>query len=106
MGHARPFAFEADYAPAEGISSFLCGTPPVLSLAALEVGVDLALEADMGEVRRKSMRLGHLFQQLMEELLPHGFSLASPPDSEQRASQICFSHPEAYAIIQVGSPSE
>jgi kynureninase len=37
FGHASPFAFEASYSPAPGIQRFLCGTPPILSLAALEV---------------------------------------------------------------------
>src|SRR3546814_13458452 len=46
FGHARPFAFEEDYDPAAGIERFQCGTPPVLGLAALEIGVDLMLEAD------------------------------------------------------------
>src|SRR3546814_15667858 len=58
FGHARPFAFEEDYDPAAGIERFQCGTPPVLGLAALEVGVDLILEADMAQVRRKSLAPG------------------------------------------------
>ena len=38
FGHAHPFAFEPSYVPAEGAQQFQCGTPPILSLAALEVG--------------------------------------------------------------------
>ncbi|HZV84836.1 MAG TPA: aminotransferase class V-fold PLP-dependent enzyme, partial [Brevundimonas sp.] len=30
MGHARPFDFVDEYAPAPGIARWLCGTPPVL----------------------------------------------------------------------------
>ena len=40
LGHAAPFEFAPDYRPAAGIARFLCGTPPVLSLVALECGVD------------------------------------------------------------------
>ena len=37
FGHARPFAFEPSFDKASGIQSFQCGTPPIISLAALEV---------------------------------------------------------------------
>jgi kynureninase len=101
FGHARRFEFEEDYSPAAGIERFLCGTPPVLGLAALECGVDLMLEADMGEMRRKSMRMGELFAQLMEPLCEaYGFALASPRDPAMRGSQIAYSHPQGNEIIQ------
>src|SRR3546814_15285658 len=85
FGHARPFSFEEDYDPAPGIERFLCGTPPVLGLAALEAGVDLLLEADMGELRRKSLALGDLFMERMEPLCArYGFTLVSERDPARR----------------------
>ncbi len=36
LGHAQPFAFAPHYQPAKGIQRFICGTPPVLSMAALD----------------------------------------------------------------------
>src|SRR3546814_5046723 len=76
FGHARPFSFEEDYDPAPGIERFLCGTPPVLGLAALETGVDLLLEADRTELRRKSLALGDLFMEHMAPLCARsGFTL-------------------------------
>ncbi|MCW3836933.1 kynureninase [Sphingomonas canadensis] len=101
FGHARPFDFDEDYAPAPGIERFLCGTPQVLGLTALECGVDLMLEADMAEVRRKSLRLGELFVEAMAPLCrDHGFALASPADADRRGSQVAYSHPQGYAMIQ------
>ncbi|ANY21001.1 Kynureninase [Tsuneonella dongtanensis] len=101
FGHARPFDFEDRYEPAPGITRFLAGTPPILGLAALEVGVDLMLEADMAEVRAKSIAMGSLFTALMEPLCAaHGFALASPSDPNQRGSQVSYSHPNAYPIVQ------
>ena len=37
FGHAAPFNFATQYRPAGDIRQFLCSTPPVISLAALEV---------------------------------------------------------------------
>jgi kynureninase len=101
LGHAAPFAFESGYRPASGIAKTLVGTPPILSLAALEVGVDLMLEADLAELRRKSIALAELFRERVEQrCASHGLTLASPRDPAQRGSQICFAHAEGYAIMQ------
>ena len=101
FGHARPFAFEEDYAPASGIERFLCGTPSVLGLTALECGVDLFLRADMREIRRKSLRLGQLFIERMEaRCAEFGFELISPREPDLRGSQIAYAHPQGYEIMQ------
>ncbi|ALH80925.1 kynureninase [Sphingopyxis macrogoltabida] len=101
FGHARPFAFEEDYDPAAGIERFQCGTPPVLGLAALEVGVDLLLEADMAELRRKSLALGDLFIERMAPLCDaYGFTLASVAEHAARGSQVAYAHPQGYQIVQ------
>ncbi|MFO1057281.1 MAG: kynureninase [Dongiaceae bacterium] len=101
LGHDRPFAFESGYAPGAGIRRNLVGTPPMLSLAALECGVDLMLEADMAAIRAKSMALGDLFIALVEQELPGaGLALAAPREAALRGSQVSFRHPEGYAIVQ------
>jgi kynureninase len=101
MGHARPFAFVPNYAPAEGVARYLCGTPAMLSLAALECGVDLLLEADMSRIREKSLALTSLFIELVQSRLRRfGLELATPRDSAIRGSQVSFRHPEGYAIMQ------
>lgn len=101
FGHARPFSFEEDYDPAPGIERFLCGTPPVLGLAALEAGIDLFLEADMKEVRRKSLALGDMFMELMTPLCArYGFELVSEQLPALRGSQVSYAHPKGYQIVQ------
>lgn len=37
FGHKAPFDFAKGYKPAGDIRQYLCSTPPVISLAALEV---------------------------------------------------------------------
>ena len=101
LGHAEPFAFDSTYRPAHGIARAVVGTPPVLSLAALEAGVDLMLQAPMAELRAKSVRLVDLFMALVaQECRDDGFSLLTPADAAQRGSQVSFAHPAGYAIMQ------
>jgi kynureninase len=106
MGHAAPFDFSSDYRPAAGISRYLCGTPPVLSMAALECGVDTVLAAaplgGMAALRAKSLALTRLFITLVEaRCAGHGLTLVTPRDDAQRGSQVCLSHPHAaYPMVQ------
>ncbi len=106
IGHAAPFEFTPGYRPAPGIRRYLCGTPPVLSLAALECGVDTVLAAEpfggMAALRAKSLALTRAFAELVEaRCAGHGLTLASPRDDAQRGSQVCVAHPShGYAMVQ------
>ena len=100
LGHAAPFAFEPGYRPAAGIARATVGTPPILSLAALDAGVDTALAADIEAVRAKSLRLAECLVALVEQACPGEFGVASPADPARRGSQASFTHPHAYAIMQ------
>ena len=101
MGHAAAFDFAGEYRPAAGVERFLCGTPPILGLLALEVGVDLALEADPGAVAAKSGRLWDLFAAQVEARCgAHGFALLTRRDAARRGSHIAYAHPEGYRIMQ------
>jgi kynureninase len=101
LGHARPFEFSDRYEPAPGIDRFRCSSPSILGLAALECGLDIHLDADMGEIRRKSVALCELFiEQVEARVGGNGFSLASPRDSARRGSQVAFRHEQGYAIVQ------
>ena len=100
-GHARPFAFEKHYAAGEGIRRFLCGTQPILSLRALKGALDVWDEVDMKALREKSIRLTDLFIALVEAKCgAYGLALESPRDGTKRGSQVSFSHPHAYEIMQ------
>ncbi len=98
MGHAAPFDFTDDYRPAPGIDRFLCGTPSVLSLTALEAGVDIALDAPMDAIAAKAKRLIGLFITEVEALCP-ALNLISPRHGP-RGSHVSFAHPEGYRIMQ------
>jgi kynureninase len=106
MGHAAPFAFVPDYRPAPGIARYLCGTPPVLSLAALECGIDSVLAAaplgGIAALRAKSIALTERFIELVEtRCAGHGLELVTPRAAAERGSQVCLARSEGgYAIVQ------
>lgn len=105
-GHAAPFEFTPDYRPAPGITRFLCGTQPILSLTALECGLDTVLAAEpmggMAALRAKSLALTDMFIDLVEtRCAGNGLGLATPRDVSKRGSQVCLTRSEgAYAIVQ------
>lgn len=99
FGHAAPFAFTDDYAPAPGIERMLCGTSPVLGLAALEVGVDLIAGIGVERLYAKSQALSEFMLECLT-MLGVGLDLVSPKDSAARGSHLSFRHPDAYAISQ------
>lgn len=99
MGHAEPFAFTDDYRPAPGVDRFLVGTPPMLSLGALESGVESFEGADMGALWAKSIALFDLFADLVQAHCPE-LDCISPRDPERRGSHISFRHPHAFELCQ------
>ncbi len=101
MGQRNLFAFGAAYEAEAGLRHFLSGSPPVLSMAAIEPGVDLLLEAGMGPLRAKSLALSDMLIALFEErLAPLGYRLQTPRDAVWRGSHVSLGHDEAWRIDQ------
>lgn len=101
MGHAAPFAFTDDYVPAPGIARFLAGTPPMLSLLALESGVESFEGVDMEAAWAKSVALFDLFAALVEQRCAgHGLECISPRLPGARGSHISYRHAHAFEICQ------
>ena len=99
IGQSQPFAFGLDYTPTEGMRRFLTGTPSVISLALIESGVELLLQAGMDKLRRKSVLQTEYLISLWEQLLqPLGYTLNSPIHADQRGSHISLGHAEGLRI--------
>ena len=113
-GHATPFEFTPDYRPAPGVNRYLCGTQPIINMAALDCGLDVYMEAEafggMAALRVKSLALTDLFIALVEERCAgFGIGLATPRAHDQRGSQVCLTREHglglgdssgAFAIVQ------
>jgi kynureninase len=100
LGHAEPFAFADAYVPAPGVDRFLCGTPPILSLAALDAALDAWEGIDLRAARAWSSSLGDFFIALAErELVPAGVEVASPRAAARRGGQVSLRHPRAGELV-------
>lgn len=101
FGHHSPFDFRLGYEPAEGVNCFLVGTPPIISLLAMESAIDLILEAGIERIRRKSVQLTSYLVYLVDTVLAQfGFILGSPREPARRGSHVSVRHPEGYRINQ------
>jgi kynureninase len=100
-GHANPFAMAPDFAPCDGIGRALCGTQPIVSLAMVECGLDVFEQTTMDAIRAKSLALTDLFISLVEaRCASHPLVLVTPRTHAQRGSQVSFTHPHGYAVMQ------
>ena len=101
MGHARPFDYVDDYVPAGGIDRWLCGTPPILSLTALNAALDVFDGVEMGAARARAGALGDLFIERIEaRCIGKGLELASPREAAARGGHVAFRHLHGWAVIQ------
>lgn len=101
FGAARPFDFTSEFQAHDSISKFTVGTPPVLSLAAIEPGVDLTLEAGISYLRERSIALSSYFvEHVLQDLTALGYRVYSPQDPQLRGSHVSLWHEHAWPITQ------
>lgn len=99
FGQDRPFDFGLDYSPAPGIARFLAGTPPILSMSAIEPGLDMIVEAGLDIIKAKSVKLTEYMIALWESDLQRlGFRLQTPRDPAIRGSHVSLGHDEGWRI--------
>jgi kynureninase len=93
------------------MARFLCGTPPVISMAVLDAALDVFDAAHtlggMTALRAKSLALGDLFMDLVQQRCAGlGLGIATPREHGRRGSQVSLTHQDsdaphsAYAIVQ------
>ncbi|GIG30513.1 kynureninase [Cellulomonas marina] len=97
--HARPFAMAPDHEPADGAARLRIGTPPVLSLLALEAALRAFDGVPVEAVRARSLSLTRFLRRCVAALVP-GAAFVSPDDDDRRGSQVGVRHPDAYGVVQ------
>lgn len=100
FGHAAPFQFVDDYAPAAGIDRFQCGTPQVLGMRALDASLTVLDGVRPRDLQDKAQLLGQIF---LERVLAKGdasLRLLSPREAHTRGGHVSFGHDDGYAIVQ------
>ena len=101
FAHQDPFAFTPDYQPDKTIKQYLCGTPPILSLVALDEALTVFADIDMTALHAKSQALSSYFIFLMEQKCSdYGLTLITPKTANSRGSQVAYTAPHGgYAIV-------
>jgi kynureninase len=101
LGHDNPFLFDAEYRRAPGMRGWMSGSPPVLAIGALAVGIELQLEAGAQAIGEKAGLLTEAFiRRAHARLDPLGFEVATPPSPERRGAQVSLRHGEGLAIVR------
>ena len=98
-GHARPFAMETSHHLADGIRRARVGTPPMLSLLALEAALSVFDGLTVTAVRERSVSLTTFLIACVDALVPE-VEVVSPRISAHRGSHVSLRHEAAYGIVQ------
>ncbi len=101
LGHDNPFLFDSEYRRAPGIRGWMSGSPPVLAIGALEVGVDIQLEAGAHAVGQKAAMLTEVFiRRAHARLDALGFEVATPASPDRRGAQVSLRHDDGLAVVR------
>lgn len=101
QGHAAPFDLDATYVAAPGIARTRIGTPPIVSMLALEAALDVWDDVDLGVLRTKSLALTDLVLDYAERHLhDHGVEAVTPREHDRRGSHVSLRMPHAYEVTQ------
>jgi len=99
LGHQAPFDFAAGYQPADSIEAMRTGTPPILSMAALDAALEVFADVDLAAVKAKADRLFDIFTSILATRCPK-LELLTPTEQNARGTQVSLRFPDAYPVMQ------
>ncbi len=103
-GHASPFTMSGTYRPASGIDRARAGSPPLLSLLALEAAIQAGFGSgggalDIGLVRTASLSLTGFMIECVRHLLPD-VGIATPSEPTRRGAQVALRVPDGPSFVR------
>jgi kynureninase len=102
FGHQKPFEFNLEYDQEISINRFANGTPSIISMAALEIGLRVSLQAGISTIAKKNKRqIQFLIEAVKKELLALDFELICPDSMDRIGGHLSIAHPQAKAIVEV-----
>ncbi|MHA6784086.1 aminotransferase class V-fold PLP-dependent enzyme [Pseudonocardia saturnea] len=99
IGHAEPFEMREVYRPAGNADRARIGTPPILSMVALESALGSFDGITIEQIRRRGLSLSDHFFRCVDELLPADVEIATPRDPERRGGHVAVRHPRAAELV-------
>lgn len=99
QAHARPFQLDPVHVPADGIARMRRGTPPMISVLALEAALSAYDGVPPATARAVSMSLTSFFVECLAALAPD-VELAGPRDPARRGSHVALRHPQGYGLAR------
>lgn len=95
------FQLNHQHEHAHDVDGWLTGTPPMLSMSALEGVMNIFKEAGMDKIREKSLKITAYLMYLIDQRLSrHGFAVGNPREDARRGGHVALEHDEAYRICQ------
>ena len=76
------------FEPADGAEAWVLSNPPILAMAPLRVSLDLFQRAGMTALRRKSVALTGLLEQMIRSELNGLVEIMTPTEPERRGCQL------------------
>ena len=101
QGHRTPFRLQSAYVAAPSIERARIGTPPLLSMVALDAALNVFDDVSLSALRAKSLQLTRYVIDFAEaRLSEYGVSVVTPKEPERRGSQVSLRMPGAYEVCQ------
>lgn len=97
MGHDSPFRFSPHYTPRTGTARFASGTPPILSLAALDGALDAFEDVSPATLCAKARLLGDI---VIAQAEAAGLEVMTPHASARRGGHVSIRIKEGYPVVQ------